>query len=203
MFGVVLVLFNCYYLKCTRGQSSTRWKTDQCTLCRKRPCKVRSAVACNILIIYQLVLVLIELICATLHHPYYSTEYFVTLWTLFLFHYIIISVLCLPVAYIVGACRSYSQIGPIHAGTVFEFFNHVLLYALIIGLSYSKMDYRYSTYFGITGVTVTYVMLIYLAYINYSSFKVFTKIISKEEAVNVINRKVNEVPYIKWQSVGK
>ena len=55
LFHLIGMLFfiNACYLRCTRGYRSARLEAKSCFPCKKRSCKIRNAVASNILVLYQ------------------------------------------------------------------------------------------------------------------------------------------------------
>ena len=203
VFGVILLIINFCYLRCTRGHQSVRLEANQCRLCTKRLCKIRNTVACNILIIFEIVLVGIDIVLIITTQDYPIIYMFMAI-----AGYVVISVVCFPTAYVTGSCQSYSHIGPLSACTVFECLNLILFCAvsmLMISCSVQEYSNLHPDWKGLASspglilVGITYVMLILGASIHFSSFKVYAKIICKAEAVNIINEKLIEVPFIKWK----
>ena len=200
LIGIVLLLINTCYLKWTRGYTSVRWEPDQCHLGVKRHCKIRNAVACNLLIIYHIILVIVELILGISQlMGQFSLVYF----GLAIVGYIIICTLCLPISYITGGCRRNSNVGPVNACIVWECFNSIIFLGQCLFMisccmwdCSADVELTYSSGFITTGII--YMMLLIGAWSNYSSFQVYTKIISKEEVVIIVKRKLSEAPYIQW-----
>ena len=119
--------------------------------------------------------------------------------------YVIIIIVCLPAAYVAEACKSYVHIGPIHACNVFEIFNFIIFFTLIILLiSCSELGWsslfpetkKMISQYRLIPLVIIYIVLIIGASFNYPSFQVYAKIVSKQEAVNLINRKLRAEPNI-------
>ena len=87
----------------------------------KGPCKVRNTVACNILIIFQLVLTILEL--ALITEIRYRIVDFIYMLITVAGNVVIIITVCLPAAYLAGPAHT----GHIHAWNVYEFFNLIVL----------------------------------------------------------------------------
>ena len=61
VIGIIFIVINCLYLRCTRGHGSVRMNEDDFDRNdRKRCCKIRGAVACNVLLITHMFLTMTE-----------------------------------------------------------------------------------------------------------------------------------------------
>ena len=205
LLGVILLIINACYLKCTKGITSARLEANQCSLGLKRPCKVRNTAVCNILIIFQLVLAVIEsgiwILKLIRYHEILEDILFLFWILLTTSNVFIIITVCLPVAHLTGAFKSSAHIGPIHAWNVFEFYNFVLL-CFLLSLLVTALEQGWPLHIIITFVIGsligTYAAIITGAAISYSRFKVYSKLITKEEVLTIINNSLSEPPYIQW-----
>ena len=64
LLGLVLLIANSIFLRFSRGQGSARIGERMLDLDLKRCCKMRNVVACNILIVYHIILMGMEIIVA-------------------------------------------------------------------------------------------------------------------------------------------
>ena len=125
VIGIIFIVINSLYLRCTRGHGSVRMNEgDFDRSDRKRCCKIRGAVACNVLLIGHMFLTVTEGIMAlvyqspSLHSYKLNTAY----WAMFGVNYGILVVAFLPC----DAFNIYAHLGHINACNAFEFVNFIV-----------------------------------------------------------------------------
>ena len=199
VIGVTLLIINACYLKCTKGITSVRWEPNQCSFGLKRWCKMRNTVACNILIIFQLGLVFFEVLL--IRYIMYQDVFYQFYLIVVACNVFIIITVYLPVAALTGSFKSSAYTGPFNAWDVYEFFNLIVL-CFLISLQITAIQQDWSeqskVMFVIAPAVLTYIVMVAGAVIGYSRFKVYSKLITKDEALDIINNSLEEPPYIQW-----
>ena len=213
VIGIIFIVINSLYLRCTRGSGSVRMNEgDFDRSDRKRCCKLRGAVACNVVLIAHMFLTMTEGIMALLYQSpsLYSYKLNTAYWALFGINYGILVLAFLPCAYEVDAFNIYAHLGHIHACNAFEFFNFIIFWAsLILAVTSKVFGYEIQIFlprgFGYMGpghailaLLLSYFSMFIGAGCYFTQFKIDKEIISKEEAVQLISQKIREAPSIQW-----
>ena len=212
VIGVFLIIINSLYLLCTRGYGSVRINEKMIHRRRERCCKIRNAIACNILLICHILLTVTEAIMALVYQSpsLYNYALNKAYWILFGVNYITLFFIFFPCADGFRALETHAHLGHIYACNVFEFVNFVVFWASIFLALTSKMfNYHIQLYLpsgvgymgarhAIPALLLSYFSMLMGAGCYYTNSKVHNEIISKQEAVNIINKKLNEAPSIEW-----
>lgn len=222
VLGLILLLINSCYLVCTRGYGSTRISQSKFRKRNrdldkpetKRCCKLRSAKACNILVLYHILLIIIEvgfaIVCyiePSLNHEFNDFEdmrFALLIAAVCNFGFIIIFIL--PYSYSVGALRAHAQICHLNACSSFEVLNFILFWAsLLLLIGCSAADCSEPSLLDLMGSGLAAVPLILSYIILLIGAKMYKKRLNKvqnpissQEAVTTIGRKIQEPPYLKW-----
>ena len=111
---------------------------------RKRCCKIRGAVACNVLLIAHMFLTVTEGIMALVYQSpsLYSYKLNTAYWALFGVNYGILVVAFLPCAHAIDAFNIHTHLGHIHACNAFEFVNFIVFWVSLI-LAVTSKVFRY------------------------------------------------------------
>ena len=209
--GFLLVLLNACYLMCTRGYGSVRIGRNMKDLEIRRCCKMRKAVACNILIMYQIVLVACEIVMAIVFHSLQfsndSTQPAFWFWLLVAGNYTMLMCCCIPGVLNFNAFKSHSHIGPLHGCNAFECLNFVIFWVSVTFVTICQLTDCTSLPFGLRilgdraaliPAIIAYVGMLVGSFYNRKSFGVYKKVISKHEAVTILKQKLEEWPSIEW-----
>ena len=207
--GLLFVIVNIIFLICTRGHGSARIGKRMIDLEIRRCCKIRGAVACNILIVYHIVLIAVELFIAVLlSFPQTQNEYMkIVLWLFAGVNYGILIFCCLPVSMVHDSYETYNHIGPVHGCNALELFHFVVFWVCAIFMITCRLTNCDCLPIALEtlglGVAVIPLIIAYLGMVagsscNKYSFTVYSKVTSKHKAVEILKRKLQEAPSIEW-----
>ena len=204
--GILLVIFNAIYLDCTRGRGSVR--VDSTNSFPERCCKLRSRTLCNLMVLFNVVLLAAELIAALVFSiPSVSHKVFFNPFWLYIFvDYILLSCLFVPVARCIGTWGSHSHIGCTHALSLFECVNFVIFWTVVLLMMSSYGDHHFviqpfeilASPYGFVPLVISYIVLLYGAHQNYPSFRIFKTMITKTEAVTKMRKALEDRPSVTW-----
>ena len=214
LLGVLLFMLNACYLKVTRGYDKSRnvntGNEELDKLKSKRCCKLRSFKAMNFLVMYHVMLVILDFIIAFIHLSQDPEDRVLSItptviWILPGIAYMVLFIF-MPIAMMCGL-GTLAHTGPLHAFNIFDFLHLVIFWASLIcmltcagadcsGL-HSDLQNLASGYAAIP-FAWSYLLMIWGACMNKGFFKLGKKVISKQDALNFINEKLQETPSIEW-----
>ena len=206
--GAIIFLLNALYVFCTSGYGSSRisegllakTSTPQKRIC----CLIRNSFACNVFILYYVVLLAMEAVGGMVCEANESCDDEVkrVMWLLVGVTYVIIFPCLISCYNACGAYESHAHIGPISSVVAFELLHFVIFWFslfLFIGGAEQPRKLMYVGLF-ITEVTYMYAMtwvgplLYYKRYIQ-ADKEIFTK----QEARDILNQQLSEPPTIEIQ----
>ena len=203
--GFLCLAVNSGYLKCTRSLSSVRIHSTKHT-CPERCCKIRNSFACNLFILCHAILLAAEVIAAIVcaFPPISDGLLVVSFWRLVLWDYVLLFVFTL-----LGGCngtrKSHAHVGCVHALNIFECVNLIIYWTMVFIMasffarsSFPQPFRGLASGYGVIPLVISYIAMLFGAYKNYDSFSMHKKVISKTEAVDKMNKKIQDKAMIEW-----
>ena len=130
--GLLFVIVNSVYLKCSRGHGSIRIGKRMVDLEIRRCCKIRSAVACNMLIIYHILLISVEIIAAVVLSLSQNPTLNNVMWILAALNYGVLLLWYLPCSMVIGSNKTHSHIGLVFGCNALELFHFLVFWVCAI-----------------------------------------------------------------------
>ena len=203
--GLIGLLLNAMYLECTKVSNCLTTQSMTDTL-PERCCKIRNSYAFNLFILYHAILLATEAIAAFICvSPPISSQWSAWhFWVLVLFDYLLLFVFTF-IGSRCGTGRSRAHAGCVHALHIFECVNLVIYWMMVLILasfparSYLPYPLRgLASGYGVIPLVISYMAMLFGAYKNYDRFTIHKKVISKTEAVEKMNKKIEDKPRIEW-----
>ena len=211
--GFVLFTFNAVYLICTRGYGSAR--ISQTLFDRRgstalddpqtgRCCKMTNTWAGNLLVLYHVILTFVDILEAIRYEVYQPTNTFflIGFWAMAAWNYGLL-VLVVFSAYAAIPHETGIPARHLHAYHSYEFLHFFIFWAsLLLMLTCTKAECDFQSPlknlangYAAIPLVLSYVVLVIEAWTRgYTEIKVITK----EEAVDTINQRQRESPWIEW-----
>ena len=207
--GLLLFIVNSVFLKCSRGHGSARIGKRMIDLEIRRCCKIRGAVACNILIVYHIALIVAEITAAVLSWlPQIQNDYMkIVFWVFVRINYGILIFCCLPCSMACGSNETHSHIGPLLGRNALELFHFVVFWVcaifmitcLLTNCDYLPIDLKsFGCGVAVISLIIAYIGMLAGSFCNKYSFTVYNKVTSKQKAMEILKRKLQEAPSIEW-----
>ena len=203
--GFLCLAVNAGYLKCTSSLSSVSLQSMKHT-CPERCCKLRNRFACNLFILCHTILLAAEAIAALIcmSPPISDGLLAVSFWSLVLWDYILLFVFTL-----IGSCngtrKSHAHVGCVHALNIFECVNLVVCWTMVFIMasffarSHFPQPFKgLASGYGVIPLAISYIAMLLGAYKNYDSYSIHKKVIPKTEAVDKMNKVIQDKPMIEW-----
>ena len=209
----MLFAFNTVYLICTRGYGSAR--ISQTLFDRRgttalddpqtgRCCKMTNTWAGNLLVLYHVILTFVDILEAIRYEVYEpsSTFFLIGFWAMAAWNYGLL-VLVVFSAYAAIPHETRLPARHLHAYHSHEFLHFFIFWASpLLMLTYTKAKCNFQSPlknlangYAAIPLVLSYVVLIIEAWTRGDTE---TKVITKEEAVNTINQRQRESPWIEW-----
>ena len=198
--GLLFVIVNIVFLKCSRGHGSVRIGKRMVDLEIRRCCKIRSAVACNVLIVYHIVLIAAEMTAAfVLSLPQIPKNHLKSvMWILVTINYGVLLFWCLPCSMVIGSNKTHSHIGPVFGRNALELFHFLVFWVcaiFMISCALSNCNYLPFDLMSLDlrvifiPLIIAYIGMVVGSFCNKYSFTVYKQVTSKHEAVELPKKK--------------
>ena len=207
LLGILLYMLNSCYMRLTRWSGGEGLDRPS----RKRCCKLRNIKAMNFLTMHHAGLVILDFIISFLFLSQDEEDRGLSItptmiWILPGTSYMFLFI-GMPIAMACGMIHK-AHVGPLHAFNIFEFLHLIIFWASLFymiicaGIDTSEMheDFRNLAHgYAAIPMAWAYLMMVIGPCMNKGFFKLGKDVISRQQAVNFINGKIQETPSIKWK----